>query len=340
MSVKRFSLLVILACLLVSVLTIPAFAQDNEGLTVYSGRNESLIGPLLDQFVEDSGIEVEVLYGGTSAVANQILTEGQNSPADVFIAQDGGALGALAAAGMLSALPEDVLNRVVDSAFVSPHGLWAGLSGRGRVLVYSPDSLADAGLDLPDSILDLTGEEWRGLVGWAPTNASFVSNVTAMRVLLGDCDTEDWLEAMIANDVQSYPKNTPIVQAVIDGEIVAGLVNHYYLFRFLAEDPDISASLHFFPDGDPGSLINVAGAAILESSDQPERALQFVEYMLSDSAQAYFASKTYEYPLVATVEPSVDLPSLAEIESPEIDLSDLDDLQGTLEIIEDSGALD
>jgi len=214
------------------------------------------------------------------------------------------------------------------------------LSGRGRVLVYSPDSLADAGLDLPDSILDLTGEEWRGLVGWAPTNASFVSNVTAMRVLLGDCDTEDWLEAMIANDVQSYPKNTPIVQAVIDGEIVAGLVNHYYLFRFLAEDPDISASLHFFPDGDPGSLINVAGAAILESSDQPERALQFVEYMLSDSAQAYFASKTYEYPLVATVEPSVDLPSLAEIESPEIDLSDLDDLQGTLEIIEDSGALD
>ncbi|MDE2819944.1 MAG: iron ABC transporter substrate-binding protein [Chloroflexota bacterium] len=340
MSVKRFSLLVILACTLVSVLTIPAFAQDDERLTVYSGRNESLIGPLLDQFVEDSGIEVEVLYGGTSAVANQILTEGQNSPADVFIAQDGGALGALAAAGMLSALPEDVLNRVVDSAFVSPHGLWAGLSGRARVLVYSPESLADAGLDLPDSILDLTGEEWRGIVGWAPTNASFVSNVTAMRVLLGDCDTEDWLEAMIANDVQSYPKNTPIVKAVIDGEIVAGLVNHYYLFRFLAEDPDISASLHFFPDGDPGSLINVAGAAILESSDQPERALQFVEYMLSDSAQAYFASKTYEYPLVATVEPSVDLPSLAEIESPEIDLSDLDDLQGTLEMIEDSGALD
>ncbi|MCY4539841.1 MAG: extracellular solute-binding protein, partial [Chloroflexi bacterium] len=188
--------------------------------------------------------------------------------------------------------------------------------------------------------LDLTGDKWRGRAGWAPTNASFVSNVTAMRVLLGDCDTEDWLEAMIANDIQSYPKNTPIVKAVIDGEIVAGLVNHYYLFRFLAEDPDISATLHFFPDGDPGSLINVAGAAILESSDQPELALQFVEYMLSDSAQAYFASKTYEYPLVATVEPSVDLPSLEEIESPAIDLSDLDDLQGTLEMIEDSGALD
>ncbi len=214
------------------------------------------------------------------------------------------------------------------------------MSGRARVLVYSPESLDDAGLELPDSILDLTGEEWRGIVGWAPTNASFVSNVTAMRVLLGESETADWLAAMIANNVQSYPKNTPIVQAVIDGEIVAGLVNHYYLFRFLAEDPEITATLHFFPDGDPGSLINVAGIAILESSDQPELALQFVEYMLSDSAQAYFATKTFEYPLVASVEPSVEVPSLEEIESPEIDLSDLDDLQGTLEMIEDSGALD
>jgi len=252
MSVKRFSLLVLLACLLVSALTMPAFAQDDDSLTVYSGRNESLIGPLLDQFVEDSGIEVEVLYGGTSAVANQILTEGQNSPADVFIAQDGGALGALAAAGMLSDLPEDVLDLVGASAFVSPDGVWVGLSGRARVLVYSPEGLDDAGLELPDSILDLTGEEWQGIVGWAPTNASFVSNVTAMRVLLGDSETADWLAAMIANDVQSYPKNTPIVQAVIDGEILAGLVNHYYLFRFLAEDPEITAPLQFFPDGNPG----------------------------------------------------------------------------------------
>lgn len=337
---KPFSFVVVLACLLASVLAMPAFAQDSDKLTVYSGRNESLIGPLLEQFVEDSGIEVEVLYGGTSAVANQILTEGGNSPADVFIAQDGGALGALAAAGLLSELPEDVLNRVVDPAFVSPDGVWAGLSGRARVLVYSPEGLEEAGLELPGSILDLSGDAWRGLVGWAPSNASFVSNVTAMRVLLGDCETEEWLEAMIANSVQSYPKNTPVVKAVIDGEIVAGLVNHYYLFRFLAEDPDISAALHFFPDGDPGSLINVAGAAILASSDQPDLALDLVEYLLGDSAQTYFAAKTFEYPLVATVEPSVDLPSLDEIESPEIDLSDLDDLQATLEMIEDSGALD
>ncbi len=338
MSQHRFVLASLVAALIV-LLAAQILTRAQDTLTIYSGRNESLVGPILAQFTEDTGIEIEVLYGGTSAVANQILTEGENSPADVFIAQDGGALGALAAAEMLATLPDETLERAVDSAFVSPDGVWIGLSGRARVLVYNPELLEEMGLQLPDSILDLTDETWRGLVGWAPTNASFVANITAMRVLLGDCDAEDWLVGMIANDVHAYPKNTPIVQAVINGEVVVGLVNHYYLFRFLAEDPEISATLHFFPGGDVGSLVNVAGAAILESSDQPDAALELVNYLLSDTAQAYFAETTYEYPLVDGIEPSVEIPALADIEAPEIDLSELDDLQATLEMIEESGAL-
>ena len=340
MPTKGLTFVTFLIILFIAILCIPVVAQDEDTLTIYSGRSESLIGPLLEQFTEDTGIEVEVLYGGTSAVANQILVEGENSPADVFIAQDGGALGALANEDMLIELPEETLERVIDPAFVSPDGVWVGLSGRARVLVYNPELLEEQGLELPESILDLTNEKWSGLVGWAPTNASFVSNVTAMRVLLGDEDTETWLADMIANNIQAYESNTPIVQAVIDGEIVAGLVNHYYLFRFLAEDPDIVTSLYFFPGGDPGSLINVAGAGILTTSDQQDLALELINYMLNDEAQAYFATETYEYPLVEDVEPSVDIPALEDIEAPEIDLSDLDDLQGTLEMIEDSGALD
>lgn len=339
MAAKR-TILIVLLLIGMSMLAGPITAQESETITIYSGRSESLIGPLLEQFTEDTGIAAEVLYGGTSAVANQILTEGENSPADVFIAQDGGALGALANEDMLMELPSDVLARVANPAFISPDGLWVGLSGRARALVYSPETLAEHELELPTSILDLIGEDWTGLVGWAPSNASFVSNVTAMRVLLGDEETAQWLADMIANSAQSYPKNTPIVQAVINGEIAVGLVNHYYLFRFLAEDPDITAALHFFPGGDPGSFINVAGAAILKTSDQSKAALTLVEYLLSDSAQQYFAATTYEYPLVASVDPSVELPALADIEAPDIDLSDIDDLQATLEMIEDSGALD
>lgn len=337
MSIQRIALLLLVAALCCLVVA-PVLGDDV--LTVYSGRNESLIGPILAQFTEDTGIETEILYGGTSAVANQILTEGENSPADVFIAQDGGALGALAAADMLHKLPAATIARVADEAFVSPDDDWTGLSGRARVFVYSPELLDEHGLELPNSILDLTGAEWRGFVGWAPTNASFVANVTAMRVLLGEEETAAWLADMIANGVQAYPKNTPIVQATIDGEVVGGLVNHYYLFRFLAEDPDITATLHFFPGGDLGSLINIAGAAILKSTDQPYDALALVDYLLSDAAQEYFAQTTYEYPLVESVEPPVDLPALADIETPEIDLSDLADLQGTLTMIEESGALD
>ncbi len=328
---------VVLTALLLSVM--PALAQD-EVLTIYSGRNESLIGPLLQSFSDVSGIEIAVLYGGTATLAAQILEEGENSPADLFIAQDAGALGALARAGLLGELPEALTGQVSDPAFVSPDGLWLGLSGRARVLVHDPDALAAAGLELPDSILDLTGEEWRGKVGWAPTNGSFQANVTAMRALLGDEATLAWLEAMIANDVQSYPKNTPIVQAVIDGEIVAGLVNHYYLLRFLAEDPTITARLHWFGAGDPGALVNIAGAAIPLTSGNPAAAEALINFMLGEVGQTWFTTRTFEYPVVADIEPAAELKPLAEIETPELDLSDLADLEGTLELIEESGALD
>jgi len=340
MTSKRVTVVTLLFILTISILSVPALAQDEDILTIYSGRSESLIGPLLEQFTEDTGIEVEVLYGGTSAVANQILVEGENSPADIFISQDGGALGALAAEEMLIELPEEILEQIISPAFVSPDGVWVGLSGRARVLVYNPELLEENELELPESILALTDEEWSGLVGWAPTNASFVTNVTAMRILFSDEETETWLTDMIENNIQAYEGNTPIVQAVIDGEIAAGLVNHYYLFRFLAEDPDITTALHFFPGGDAGSLINISGVGILNTSDQQELALQLVEYMLNEESQEYFATETYEYPMIEAVEPSVELPALADIEAPEIDLSDLDDLQGTLEMIENSGALD
>lgn len=335
---RRFVVLFVgLSALLLTVS--PALAQD-EVLTIYSGRNESLVGPLLESFSDISGIEIAVLYGGTASLAAQIIEEGENSPADIFIAQDAGALGALAKEGLLAELPEDLLAQVNNPAFVSPDGLWLALSGRARVLVYGPEALAMAGLELPDSILDLTGAEWRGQVGWAPTNGSFQANVTAMRRLLGDEETLAWMQAMIANDVQVYPKNTPIVAAVIDGEIAAGLVNHYYLFRFLAEDPSITAQLHWFPGGDAGSLVNIAGAAVPLTSDNVEEAHALINFMLGEVGQTWFTTRTYEYPVVADIEPAAELLPLDEIETPDLDLSDLDDLAGTLELIEESGALD
>lgn len=336
---RVFMMLLALTALLVASFAPAAAQEGSETLTVYSGRSESLIGPIIQQFIEETGVAVEVLYGDTAGVAAQIIEEGENTPADVYIAQDGGALGALANAGALDILPPDVMERSIPE-FSSPDNLWVGLSGRARVLVYNPDVVEEQGIELPSSILDLTAPEYSGLVGWAPTNASFQSNVTAMRVLLGDDATAQWLSDMVANNTVPYDGNTQLNQAVINGEIAMGITNHYYMFRFLAENPDAPIAQHFFPAGDAGSLINVAGAGVISHSEQPGLSQRLLLYLLSDGAQQYFADSTYEYPVVEGVAVNERLTPLSEIESPDIDLSNLDDLQGTIDMIENSGALD
>ena len=301
-------------------------------LTVYSGRNENLVGPLLEQFEKDSGIAIQVKYGGTAEIAATILEEGANSPADVFYAQDAGALGALQAENRLAALPDAVLN-AVEPRFRSPQGQWVGTSGRARVVVYNTESVTPE--DLPPSILDFTDLIWKGRIGWAPTNGSFQAFVTAMRVTLGDDRTRAWLEGIKANEPMVYTSNTPTVQAAVDGEIAVGFVNHYYLFRIRAEQGNVPAENYFPPNGDLGAMINVAGAGVIAGTKNQAAAEQLVAYLLSRQAQEYFATETYEYPLAHGVAAHSDLPPLATIQTPDIDLSDLADLRGTLQLLQE-----
>ena len=301
-------------------------------LTVYSGRNENLVGPLLEQFGKDTGIAIQVKYGGTAEIAATILEEGANSPADVFYAQDAGALGALQAENRLAALPDAVLN-AVEPRFRSPQGQWVGTSGRARVVVYNTESVKPE--ELPPSILDFTDLIWKGRIGWAPTNGSFQAFVTAMRVTLGDDRTRAWLEGIKANEPMVYTSNTPTVQAAVDGEIAVGFVNHYYLFRIRAEQGNVPAENYFPPNGDLGALINVAGAGVIAGTKNQTAAEQLVAYLLSQQAQEYFATETYEYPLAHGVAAHSDLPPLAAIQTPDIDLSDLADLRGTLQLLQE-----
>jgi len=305
-------------------------------LTIYSGRSEDLIAGVIDIVETNGEIDAQVSYGSTGEIAVRILEEGTNSPASLFIAQDAGALGQLANEGRLAPLPDAILGRV-DSRFVSPEGLWVGLSARARVLVYNTDMVAET--DLPASMLDLTGEKWSGQVAWAPTNASFQSHVTALRQELGEEATREWLQAMIDNGTVAYEGNSQIVTAVCAGEIATGLVNHYYLWEKIAEEGEQPAANHYFPNGDVGALVNIAGAAVLAESPNPDQALRALDVLLGTEAQEYFASSTSEYPLIAGVEPRADLPPLAEIETPDIDLTDLADLEGTVALLTEVGLL-
>ncbi|MGH9001005.1 MAG: iron ABC transporter substrate-binding protein [Acidimicrobiia bacterium] len=306
-------------------------------LVIYSGRGEALIGDLINQFEEDSGLDVKVRYGQSPGLANALIEEGEATPADVFFSQDSGSLGALVAEDRLIELDQEVLDRV-PAAFRSDGGFWVGTSGRSRVVVFNPERISEE--ELPDSVLDFADPEWKDRVGWAPPNASFQSFVTALRLVEGEEAARGWLEGMVLNDTLPFPNNIQIVEAVGEGEIDVGLVNHYYLPEMKEQNPGISAENHFIPGGDVGGLINVAGVGILAGDDvEVENARRFVDYLLSETGQEYFVTETHEYPLIEGVEPDESLPSLAELDPPDVDLSNLQDLQGTQKLLGETGAL-
>ena len=304
-------------------------------LTVYSGREEELVAPLFDRFTEETGIDVDVRYADSAELAATIAEEGDNSPADVFFAQDPGSLGAVEE--QLAELPDEVLDRV-DERFRDGEGRWVGTSGRARVIAYNTDELSED--EVPDSVFDLTDPEWRGRIGIAPTNASFQAFVTAMRLTAGEDETRAWLEGLRENNAQVYEKNTPIVEAVASGEIDLGLVNHYYLALVKEEQPDAAVANKFLPGDDPGALVSVAGAGVLSSSDQTESAERFVEFLLSDESQAFYAEEAEEaeFPLVEGVEPGAGLPELDSLQGPDVQLDAFGgELEATLELLNDTG---
>ena len=305
---------------------------DDNTLVIYAGRSEALIQPLIDQYVADTGVEVEVRYAGSAELAAQILEEGENSPADVFFAQDAGALGAVSKAGLLEPLDQGILG-LVPAEYAAKDGSWIGVSGRVRVLNYNPAKVTQ----LPQSVFDLANPEYKGRVGIAPTNASFQAFVTAMRVLEGDQKTLSWLEAMKENGVV-YEKNSAILEAVETGQVDMGLINHYYWYARAYEvgEANMTSKIAQFAASDIGNLKNVAGVGIV-STDPKAKA--FVEYLLSETAQNYFVNETNEYPLIDGVSPIEGLVPLSEIPAPDFDLNDLDALEETLELIRQAGLL-
>jgi iron(III) transport system substrate-binding protein len=307
-----------------------------ESLTVYSGRSESLVAELFKQFTAQTGIELDVRYGDSGELASLILTEGEASPADVYFSQDAGALGAVGEAGLLVELPADVLDQV-DERFRSTSGQWIATSGRVRVVVYNPELVPAP----PAGIDDLLDPQWKGTIGFAPTNASWQSFVTALRVIRGEDAARTWLEGFAANEPAAYEKNGAVRDAVNAGEVSLGLVNHYYLYeKIAAEGADaVVAKNHYFTNGDVGGLVNVAGVGVVATSAKQEVALELVRFLLSAQGQQYFATKTFEYTMSAGVAPNSNLPKFDELNPPSLDLSDLSSIEATQQLLEEVGLL-
>jgi iron(III) transport system substrate-binding protein len=318
----------------------PTVAEEApaDAIVIYSGRSESLVAPLFEQFTQETGIPVQVRYGDTAELAAQILEEGDRTPAQVYFAQDAGALGAIAGAGLFAPLPASVAE-VVPADYRAADDTWTGVTGRARVIAYDSEQVpAD---EVPQSVFDLTDPKWKGQVAIAPTNASFQSFVTAMRISEGDDVTKAWLEALVANDVQSYEKNIQILEAVNAGAVQLGLTNNYYWYQVAKElgQENMRAQLGFTVPQDPGSLVNIAGVGILANAAQNLGAETFVAWLLSDPTQQWFVENTWEYPLVPGVAAADGLPPLDSLRGPDVPLADLADLPGTLVMLEDVGLL-
>jgi iron(III) transport system substrate-binding protein len=309
-------------------------SSEDDALTMYSGRIAPILDPAIEIYEKSSGVDVKTRFGDSPSLAATITEEGKNSPADLFFAQDAGSLDAVEKRGLLLRLPADILAKV-PKHYQSEVGEWVGTTGRARIIAYGPKVKRS---ELPDSPLQLTDAKWRGRVGWAPTNASLQGYITALRLVEGEDVARKWLKGMVANKTQAFDSNIPVRDAIAKGEIDLGLLNHYYVAEAQAENPNYPVKVHF-PPKDLGSLINTAGVGVLASSKHKKEAIAFVRTMLSKPAQEYFADSSKEYPLIAGVQAAKELTPIDKIPSPKIDLAKVGDLQGTLKLMRETGAL-
>ena len=309
--------------------------QQVEEITIYSGRSEEFIAPFLARWEQESGITLNVRYGDSAELAAQILEEGKNSPADLFLSQDAGSLGAVGAAGLFSQLPTSV-GELIESQYIAQDRSWIGVTGRARVFAYNPTAVTT----LPLSITDLTKSIYRGKIGIAPSNASFQAFVTALINEKGEAFAQKWLTDLKDNGAKIYLKNSAIVEAIDQGEIDLGLVNHYYLWEVsTALGRAINVKNGYFTPGDIGNLINVSGAGILATSKKQESAQDLINFLTSESIQKLFVEQTHEYALIPGTSSPQDLPDLKSFGSPLVDLGQLVNIQRTQDLLIKVGLL-
>jgi iron(III) transport system substrate-binding protein len=336
---KKSALLALVLALFATILTgcssSDEQATDVTELTVYSGRSEEFIAPFFAQWEAQSGIKLNIRYGDSAELAAQILEEGGNSPADLFLSQDAGSLGAVAEAGLFTQLSAEIAS-AIPATYVAANRNWVGVTGRARVFAYAPDRVKV----LPQSVTDLTKSEYKNQIGIAPTNASFQAFLTALIENKGADFAKNWLKDLQANGVKIYAKNSAIVEAIDKGEISIGLVNHYYIWE-VSEGLGraINVKNGFFAAGDLGNLINVSGAGVLASSKKYAAAEDLINFLTSAASQAKFVSDTHEYSLISGAAAPAGVPALDQIGAPTVDLATLKNIKATQDLLIEVGLL-
>jgi iron(III) transport system substrate-binding protein len=312
-------------------------ASDADTLTVYSAQHESLVRTMLEGFTDETGVELEFRDANDSELANQIVQEGDASPADVFLTENSPAIDVVDSEGLLEPVDQATLDQV-EPAYRPESGNWVGFAARSTALIYNPSEIAEE--ELPASMLDLADPAWKGRVAIASGGADFQAIVSAVLALEGEDATRGWLEGLQRN-AEIYDSNTAIMKAVDEGEVPVGITYHYYWFRDQAQNGLIGddARLHWFRNQDPGAFVSVSGAGVLASSDQEEDAQRLVAWLTAREAQERLAdSEALEYAVGVGVGSAPDLPPLADLQAPAVDPGTLDAPLVT-ELMQEAGLL-
>ncbi|MFL6132398.1 MAG: iron ABC transporter substrate-binding protein [Nocardioidaceae bacterium] len=310
---------------LAALLTLPLLSSctsDSSGLVVYNAQHEELIGPVAAEFTKKTGIQVELRNGSDLEMANQLVEEGDGSPADVFLTENSPAMSLVDSKGLFTKLKPATL-KPIPNRYSPDNGHWVGFAGRSTVLVYNTAKLPVS--QLPKSIMDLAKPAWKGRISFSPTGADFQAIVSAVLELKGEAATQQWLAGLKRNGTV-YDGNNVVLQAVNSGESDAGVIYHYYWYRDEDESGENSdhSQLYFFGDKDPGAFLSVSGAGVLASSKEKTDAEKFVSYLVSTEGQQVMArSKALEYPLNPAVPLGRAVKPLNELDPPNVDVSDL-----------------
>ncbi len=298
-------------------------SEQSDELLIYNAQHESLTKEWIDAFTKETGIKVTYRQGGDTELGNQLVAEGAESPADVFLTENSPAMAAVERADLFADLEPDTINQV-PAQYRPATGKWTGVAARSTVFVYNKTRLQPD--QLPKSMLDLEQPAWKGRWGGAPAKADFQAIVSALLQLKGEQATAQWLAGMKTNAV-IYNDNIATMKAVNAGEVDGGIIYHYYWFRDQANTKEGSGNteLHFFKNQDPGAFVSLSGGGVLESSKKADQAQQFIRFITGKAGQEVLEKGTsFEYPVASGVPANPALPPLDSLQAPAVDPSTLD----------------
>jgi len=325
----------LLGALLALGFGLSASAQEGP-ITVYNAQHETLAQEWASAFTEETGIPVIIRQGSDLEVANQILQEGANSPADVFLTENSPGMVLVDNAGLFAPLPEDILAQV-PAQFRPENGHWTGIAARSTVFAYNKDSLAEA--DLPKTMAELADPKWQGRWAASPSGADFQAIVAAYLSLQGEEATLSWLKGMAENAV-IVRGNRAALAAANNGEVDGALIYHYYWFGDQAGTGENSSNtaLHYFGSEDPGAFVSISGGGVLASSQHKEAALAFLRFITGKGQDVLRDGTSFEYAVGTDHESNSALPPLADLGAPKIDPTQLDNAKAA-ELMTEAGLL-